>query len=130
MNKEIKNLLSILIKHAISVLDIIFFSVFLIGHAILAFIFSLGLVVATINFILSGIMLEKTINSKRKWIKYIFPLSYIFRIITIIIIAYPFIYNFEKLLAYILGFISFFILLIITWIKMQKGVSKWRHTNL
>lgn len=130
MNREIKSLLRMLIKNVILVLAIIIFSMLLIGHAILGFIFSLGLLVATINFILSGIIIEKTISSKKKFIKYIFPLSYILRIITVIIIACPFIYNIEELLAYILGFISFFIVLIITWLKMQRRVSKWSHTNL
>ena len=130
MNRETKSLLKILIKDVILILAIINLILLVIGHAMLAFIFSLGLLVATINFILSGVMLEKTINSKKKIIKYVFPLSYILRIITVVIIAYPFIYNIEELLAYILGFISFFIMLIITWLKMQRGVSKWSHTNL
>ena len=130
MNRETKSLLKILIKDVILILAIINLILLVIGHAMLAFIFSLGLLVATINFILSGVMLEKTINSKKKIIKYVFPLSYILRIITIIIIAYPFIYNIEKLLAYVLGFISFFVVLTITWLKMQRGVSKWSYTNL
>lgn len=130
MNRETKSLLKILIKDVILILAIINLILLVIGHAMLAFIFSLGLLVATINFILSGVMLEKTINSKKKIIKYVFPLSYILRIITIIIIAYPFIYNIEKILAYVLGFISFFVVLTITWLKMQRGVSKWSHTNL
>ena len=130
MNRETKSLLKILIKDVILILAIINLILLVIGHAMLAFIFPLGLLVATINFILSGVMLEKTINSKKKIIKYDFPLSYILRIITIIIIAYPFIYNIEKLLAYVLGFISFFVVLTITWLKMQRGVSKWSHTNL
>lgn len=130
MSREIKSLLMILIKNIILILSTIIFFMVLIGHAIWGFIFSLGLLVATINFILSGVIIEKTISSKRKFIKYIFPFSYILRIMTVIIIAYPFIYNIEKLLAYILGFISFFIVLIITWVKMQRGVSKWSHTNL
>lgn len=130
MNRETKSLLKILIKDVILILAIINLILLVIGHAMLAFIFSLGLLVATINFILSGVMLEKTINSKKRIIKYVFPLSYILRIITIIIIAYPFIYNIEKLLAYVLGFISFFVVLTITWLKMQRGVSKWSHTNL
>ena len=130
MNRETKSLLKILIKDVILILAIINLILLVIGHAMLAFIFSSGLLVATINFILSGVMLEKTINSKKKIIKYVFPLSYILRIITIIIIAYPFIYNIEKLLAYVLGFISFFVVLTITWLKMQRGVSKWSHTNL
>ena len=130
MNRETKSLLKILIKDVILILAIINLILLVIGHAMLAFIFSLGLLVATINFILSGVMLEKTINSKKRIIKYVFPLSYILRIITIIIIAYPFIYNIEKILAYVLGFISFFVVLTITWLKMQRGVSKWSHTNL
>ena len=130
MNRETKSLLKILIKDVILILAIINLILLVIGHAMLAFIFSLGLLVATINFILSGVMLEKTINSKKKIIKYVFPLSYILRIITVVIIAYPFIYNIEKLLAYVLGFISFFVVLTITWLKMQRGVSKWSHTNL
>lgn len=130
MSREIKSLLMILIKNIILTLAIIIFSMFLIGHAILGLIFSLELLVATINFVLSGIIIEKAISNKRKFVKYIFPFSYILRVITVIIIAYPFIYNIEKLLAYILGFISFFIVLIITWVKMQRGVSKWSHTNL
>lgn len=130
MNREIKSLLRILIKNIMLTLAIIIFATFLIGHAILGVIFSLGLLVATTNFVLSGIIIEKTIKSKKKFVKYIFPFSYILRIIAVVIIAYPFIYNIEELLAYILGFISFFIMLIITWLKMQRGVSKWSHTNL
>lgn len=130
MNNEVKVLLKMIVKNVIFILPIINFFMFLIGHARLAFIFSLGLLVATINFILSGIIIEKTINSKRKILNYLFPLSYLLRIITIIVIAYPFIYSIKKLLFYMLGIISFFIVLIITWLKMQRGVSKWRYTNL
>lgn len=130
MCTELKNLINVVIKMVIVITVILALAMAIFGHAVLGFIFFLGLLVATINFILSGVMLEKTINSKKKIIKYVFPLSYILRIITIIIIAYPFIYNIEKLLAYVLGFISFFVVLTITWLKMQRGVSKWSHTNL
>lgn len=120
MNREMKSLLKVLIKNIMLALAIILFIMFLIGHAILGVIFSLGLLVSTINFALSGIIMEKTISSKSNFIKCIFPFSYILRIVTVIIIAYPFIYNMEELLAYMSGFISFFIMLIITWLKMQR----------
>ena len=42
---------------------------------------------------------------------------------------YPFIYNIKQLLSYIFGFTSFFVILIISWMKMQRRVSKWSHTK-
>lgn len=130
MCKEMRILSKVLIKNVILIISAICLFMLIIGQVVLSLVFSLGLIVATINFVLSGVIFEKSIASNKKIIKYIFPLSHIFRITTIVIIAYPFIYNIEELLAYIVGFISFFIILIISWIKMQRGVNKWIHTNL
>lgn len=130
MHKEVRSLISVLIKNIMVTMIILILVTIIIGHAILGLIFILGLLVATINFILSGIILDVVTNSKKKIVRYIFPISYILRIITVIIIAYPFIYNKKYILAYILGFISFFIVLVISWIKKDKGVSEWSHTKL
>lgn len=130
MYKEIKSLMSIIIKQVIVIAFILSLVTVVIGQAILGLIFSLGLLVATINFMLSGIFFNKLMSNKKKIIKYIFPLSYILRVLTVIIIAYPFIYDIKQISSYILGFTSFFIILIISWMKSQRGVSEWNHTKL
>ena len=129
MCTELKNLINVVIKMIIVITVILALAMAIFGHAVLGFIFFLGLLVATINFILSGILFEKFMNSKKKIINYIFQISHILRIISIIIIAYPFIYNIKQLLSYIFGFTSFIVILIISWMKMQRSVRKWSHTK-
>lgn len=73
-------------------------------------IFFLGILIALINFFASGLILEYCIFKNKK---ILLILSYFLRISIILIIALLFINNLNTLLAYILGYISHFVLLII-----------------
>lgn len=84
----------------------------------LASIFYLGVVIALFNFISSGIILEYCIREKKKLL---LIFSYTIRILIILAISALFINDLHKILAYILGYISHFILLTIYWLRKEKG---------
>lgn len=123
MSLEMKKIINLIIKYG-SVFGIsIFIIMFIFGEDKLAIIFSLGLAIAIINFILNGIILEKSIYSSSKIVKVIFPLTYIARISIVVIVALPFIYDLKSISAYMIGFIMYFPILILSW-KLSKGGSK------
>lgn len=84
-------------------------------------IFLIGLAIAIINFIVSGILLEKSLNSSKKLGKVLLPITYIVRIGIIILVTIPFLHELKSLLAYLGGFIMHFPILILSWFKSQKG---------
>ncbi|MBM6860032.1 hypothetical protein H9X78_05920 [Clostridium saudiense] len=123
MSVEMKQMISSIIKYG-SIFGIsIFIIMLIIGEDKLAIIFSLGLAIAILNFILNGIILEKSISSKSKLMQIIFPLSYIARISIIVIVALPFIYDLKMISTYMIGFITYFPILILSW-NLSKGGSK------
>lgn len=73
-------------------------------------IFFLGILIALINFFASGIILEYCILKNKR---ILLISSYFIRISIILMIALIFINKLNTLLAYILGYISHFVLLII-----------------
>lgn len=111
MSREMNNLIRKMIKYDliggfISVL--IISSIFNIKGAL---IFFLGLIVSLINAIVSGFILE---NSLQKGKGLLLPLSFLVRIGIILLIAFPFYSEFEEILFYILGYISHFLFLLIS----------------
>ena len=123
MSVEMRQMISSIIKYG-SIFGIsIFIIMLIIGEDKLAIIFSLGLAIAILNFILNGIILEKSISSKSKLMHIIFPLSYIARISIIVIVALPFIYDLKMISTYMIGFITYFPILILSW-NLSKGGSK------
>lgn len=118
MSREMKALIKAMIKYDL-IGGVIFALIISLPFSFkLASIFYLGVVVALVNFVSSGIILEYCIREKKKLL---LILSYTIRIIIILAIATLFISNLHKILAYILGYISHFILLIIYWLRKEKG---------
>jgi ATP synthase protein I len=118
MSREMKALIKSMIKYDL-IGGVIFALIISLPFSFeLASIFYLGVLIALINFILSGIILEYSIKRKGK---VLLILSYTIRIIIILAIATLFITNLHKILAYILGYISHFILLTIYWLRKEKG---------
>lgn len=88
---------------------------------VIPIIYFLGLGVSVVNFIVSGIILDKSLNSSSKVFKILFPVSFVIRIVCIAFIGLLFSEKLSYLLAYIGGFISHFPISILSWIRRQKG---------
>lgn len=118
MSKEMKRLIKDIIRY-----DLIFGFIFsLILSLFLTFkfgaIFFLGILVASINFSASGVILEYCISKNKRLL---ISISYFIRIAIILIIASFFINNLKTIMAYIIGYIFHFVLLTIYWIRERKG---------
>lgn len=120
MSVEMKQMINLIIKYGSIIGISIFIIMLIIGEDKLAIIFSLGLIIAILNFILNGIILEKSLYSKSKLVKIIFPFSYIARILIVVIVALPFIYDLKLISAYMIGFVMYFPILILSW-RLRKG---------
>lgn len=118
MTKEMKALLRLTIKEDI-IFGVIISLIVSIFYPIGALTFLLGIIIAGINFIVSGIILDKSLNAGERNI--LSTLSAILRILIIIIIALFLSKNMYNLLLYLAGFITHFPILIFGWIKSQKG---------
>ena len=82
-------------------------------------IFLLGIMIAMMNFVIRGIILDKSLNAGKRNVFSV--ISTFIRISTVIIIALFFANNKYHLLLYLAGFITHFPILIFGWIKSQKG---------
>ena len=111
MSREMNNLLRKMIKYDLIGGFISVFIIFLIFNLKIGLIFSLGLIVSLINAIVSGFILE---NSLQKGKSLLFSLSFFVRIGIILLIAFPFCSDFKEILSYIMGYISHFVFLIIS----------------
>jgi len=83
-----------------------------------ALIFFLGLVISLINTSINGLVIEYSLLRDKR---ILLPLSYVFRIIAIILIALPFLNNLIQLLFYISGYLTHFLLVVVYWVKKEKG---------
>lgn len=118
MSREMKKVISYMVKY-----DFIagFIFVLILSYLIdfkVALIFLLGLIVSLINTIINGVIIEYSLLKNQK---ILLPLSYIIRIISIILIAVPFLNNLIQLLSYISGYISHFLFILIYWLKKERG---------
>lgn len=82
-------------------------------------IYFIGVIVSLVNFFISGKIMDNRLNKKKGG--WLFPISYVIRIIIIVGVAMPFMIQLNNLIAYIIGYLSHFIFLAIYWIKSQKG---------
>ena len=80
-----------------------------------------GLIVSMINFIVSAIITNKFMSEPKKNKAFLFPLSYLIRIVSVVAIAVVFSNKISNLLAFLIGFFIHYIILVITTIKVQKG---------
>lgn len=106
MSQEMKDLFVKLIKYNLIGLCIFVLIITYFFNIKIAFIFSLGLLVALINLILNGYILEYSIFNEKS---FFLILGYFIRIAIVLIIAIPFLNNLTNLLSYIIGYISQFI---------------------
>lgn len=121
MTTEIKLFLKNSVKYDIILglsVSIILYAFF--GENI-AFIYFFGLIVSIINFILSGVILDKSLNGTSSILKFIFPVTYVARIACVAFIAIIFAKEISYLISYLGGFISHFPIIIFSWIRKQKG---------
>lgn len=118
MTEEMKALLKFIIKEDI-IFGVVISLIIAIFYPIGALTFLLGITIAMVNFTVSGVILDKSLNAGERNIFSI--LSIVFRILIIILIALFLSKNMYNLLLYLAGFITHFPILIFGWIKSQKG---------
>ena len=121
MTKELKAILKNIVKYDILLGLASTMILFFIGFRKIIPIFILGIMVSIINFIVSAIILDKSLNSCNKLKVILVPLSYFLRIGMVVCIALLFLKNTYCLFAYITGLIIHYPVLAITTIKTQKG---------
>ncbi|NLL30175.1 MAG: hypothetical protein GX258_03865 [Clostridiales bacterium] len=117
MSKEMKSLLKIMIKYDLLgglILAVILSKAVNIKFSI---IFLFGDIISLINAIASGFLLEYTLKNNKS---FLLVISYVLRILIIVILAIPFLNNLMNLIAYILGYTIHFIFQTIYWIKKWK----------
>ncbi|GAB6169221.1 hypothetical protein JCM1393_16810 [Clostridium carnis] len=118
MSREMKRLLSNVIRYDLCGGFIFALIVSLLVNLQIASIFFMGVLVALINFFISGKILEYSLVRNKRLLIII---SYFIRITVIVCLALPFMYNLEKLIAYVAGYIFHFIFLTFYWLKNEKG---------
>lgn len=89
-----------------------------------SFIYFFGILVSIINFIVSGVILDKSLNGQSKVFRFLFPISYVIRILCVASIALFFVKDVSYIIAYLGGFISHFPIIIFSFIRMQKKGSE------
>ena len=118
MSREMKDIISNMMKYDLIAGFIFVLILSLIFDLKVALIFFLGLMISLINTTINGLVIEYSLLRDKK---ILLPLSYIFRIIAIILIALPFLNNLIQLLSYISGYLAHFLFIIIYWLKKEKG---------
>lgn len=118
MSREMNKLISGMIKYDFYGGFIFALIVSLSINLQIASIFLMGVLVALINFSASGILLEYSVMRNKRLLLII---SYLVRITAIVCLALPFMYNLQKLIAYIIGYIMHFLFLTVYWLKNEKG---------
>ena len=120
MTDEMRSLIRLSVKNnAILAVIISFFLLAFLGIKV-SFIFLLGIIIASINFGISGIILDKSLNDRVNS-KLLVMLITILRVFIIIIIAIPFFGNIMYLLSYLGGLIIHFPILIFSYIRKTEG---------
>ena len=121
MTKELKIILKNVVKYDVALGTCISIILFCFLGKNIALIYFFGLFISVINFLLSGVILDKNLNSTSKIFKILFPFSYVARIACVAFIAILFVKEVSYLISYLGGFISHFPIIIFSWIRMQKG---------
>ena len=121
MTKETKFLLKESSKYNIIIGLCVFIILALLKKANIGAIYFLGLIIATINFCIASIKVDNHLNGKDSS-RATFRLSYIFRIGLIVTISVILSEVSSYLITYILGFISHYPILIISYIRNREEV--------
>ena len=117
---EIKNTVNIMIKRSSMFIIISIFLAIVLNEFTIGVAFSLGLTLAIFNFIMSGIILKNLIEKKKQYISMLIILLYIMKISSILLIGCFFIDEFNLIGAYITGIITYFPILIISWLRNRR----------
>lgn len=117
---EIKKTVNIMIKRSSMFVIISIFLAIVLNEFTIGVAFSLGLTLAIFNFIMSGIILKNLIEKKKQYISMLIILLYIMKISSILLIGCFFIDEFKLIGAYITGIITYFPILIISWIRNRR----------
>lgn len=120
MKKELKELVLPVFKMEIIFCILLTFITVVINNKGLIISFQVGLLVASVNFLISAYILHNNL-SKSNTLLIVF--STVSRILIILVLAIPFISNFGSLIMYILGFTVHFPIMIIFWFTKVKGCS-------
>jgi len=107
MGKEMNKLMSKTTKYDMTCGLFMSLIIGLILNRQIALAFLLGISIATINYIISSYAITKWLERK----SYMLLIITILRIFLITICAVPFIYNFELIASYLIGFTLHFIIL-------------------
>ena len=107
MGKEMNKLMSKATKYDMTCGLFMSLIIGLIFNRQIALAFLLGISIATVNYIISSYAITKWLGKK----SYRVLILTILRILLITICAAPFIYNFELIASYLIGFTSHFIVL-------------------
>lgn len=118
MSREMNKIIIKMIKYDLIAGFIFVLILSLLFNLKMALIFFLGLMISLINTTINGLVIEYSLLKDKK---ILLPLSYIFRIIVIILIALPFLNNLIQLLLYISGYLTHFLFIVIYWVKNGKG---------
>lgn len=117
---EIKKTVNIMIKRSSMFVIISIFLAIVLNEFTIGVAFSLGLTLAIFNFIMSGIILKNLIEKKKQYISMLIILLYIMKISSILLIGCFFIDEFKLIGAYITGIITYFPILIISWLRNRR----------
>ena len=118
MSGEMKKVIFNMIKYDFILCFIFVLILSLILNLKVALIFLLGLMVSLVNTIINGLVIEYSLIKNKK---VLLVISYIVRILIIVLIAVPFMREFIDILSYISGYISHLLFLLIYWVKNEKG---------
>lgn len=119
MSKEVNKFLNGMIKYDLYggiILSLILSILITTKFSIIYFV---GIMVSLVNFLVSGKIIKNKLIEKKGGL--LFQISYIIRILIVVGLAVPFMNQLINLIAYITGYLSHFVILIIYWVKSQKG---------
>lgn len=118
MSREMNKTISNMVKYDLIAGFIFVLILSLTFNLKVALTFLLGLIVSLINTVVNGLIIEYSLLKNKKLI---LMLSYIIRIVIIVLIAVPFLNNIIQLLSYILGYLAHLLLIVMYWVKNGKG---------
>ncbi|MGL5351720.1 MAG: ATP synthase subunit I [Clostridium sp.] len=119
MSKEVNKFLNEMIKYDLYAGIIISLILSITVTTKFSVIYFIGIIVSMVNFFVSGKITKNRLEKKRGGM--LFSVSYLVRLIIVVVVAIPFMDELLNLIAYLVGFLSHFVVLTIYWIKSQKG---------
>jgi hypothetical protein len=117
MEKSLKELILKNSKLDIIVMSVITLSIFIFVNSKVATVYFIGAMVSVVNFIISGYFMSKFLTKNSLF----YGIAYALRIFLILLVGMAFANEFIMLSAYIGGFVTHHVCLIIYWIFIKKG---------